>query len=165
VYLSRYQQDFIVAGAGLDLVVGAVNTVILLISSFCVAASITAVKRAATRQALVLVGTSVALGGVFLVNKYFEWKHKFHLEIYPGGAGLEQMPPGGKMFYALYYTITGLHGLHVIIGGTALIVAFFLIRRGTIHQHDVVTLDNIGLYWHLVDLVWIFVFPLFYLVV
>jgi cytochrome c oxidase subunit III len=163
-YFQRYRTEFAHAGKELNLLFGAANTVLLLVSSFTVAASITAVRLGQARRGLACVLASMAMGGVFLVNKYFEWSHKIHHGIYPNSPKLLEGPPGETMFYSLYYVITGLHGLHIVIGMLVLAVAAGLLVKGSIRAgHDTV-LENAGLYWHLVDLIWIFIFPLFYLV-
>lgn len=163
-YFHRFGPDFARAGKELNLMFGATNTVLLLISSFAVAASVTAVRLGQTRRGLAGVLTAVTLGGVFLVNKYFEWSHKIDHGIYPNSPRLLAGPPGETIFYSLYYVITGLHGVHIVIGMLALTVAAILLAQGRIRAgHDTI-LENVGLYWHLVDLIWIFIFPLFYLV-
>jgi cytochrome c oxidase subunit 3 len=163
-YFHQYRADFAHAGKELNLIFGAVNTVILLASSFTVAASITAVRLGQARRGLVFLLSSIAMGGVFLVNKYFEWSHKIHHGIYPNSPKLLEGPPGETMFYSLYYVITGLHGIHIVIGMTVLAVSAVLLARGRIRAGHDTLLENSGLYWHLVDLIWIFIFPLFYLV-
>lgn len=164
VYLHNYPSEFAEGGKRLDKVIGAVNTIILLISSFTVAASITAIRTKAKALSMSLLGFSFLCGIVFLINKYFEWGHKFHDGIYPNSDKLVSGPPGENIFFALYYVITGLHGLHVIIGMTLLAISFFMIWSGKVNENRFAMLENSGLYWHLVDLIWIFVFPLFYLV-
>ncbi len=163
-YYRIHAGVFIATGQELDTVLGCANTVILLVSSFLVAASVTAVQRRQTKGAMAFLAGAVLLGLVFLINKYFEWGHKFHQGIYPGSPGLEESPPGRIVFFGLYYTITGLHALHIIIGMTLLMVCIAMIRTGRIQQERFVLLENCGLYWHLVDLIWIFIFPLFYLI-
>jgi cytochrome c oxidase subunit 3 len=163
-YYTRYTDDFIQGGKSLDLFMGASNTIILLASSFTVAASITAVFRQKKKMALGMVFTSIVFGLLFLVNKYFEWGHKFEIGIYPGSPVLEQSGHGKSIFYGLYYVITGLHGLHIVIGVTLLSVSFYFIARNRVHAEHYAVLENSGLYWHLVDLIWIFIFPLFYLI-
>ena len=164
VYLSKFGEAFISAGKELDRLFGTGNTLILLVSSFAVAASITAVQRGEKRRAVWLVAGAVACGAVFLVNKYFEWGHKFELGIYPGSENLLKSEPGRNVFFGLYYVITGLHGIHIVIGMTLLLVAMVLILMGRVNAERHVVLENAGLYWHLVDLIWIFIFPLFYLI-
>jgi cytochrome c oxidase subunit 3 len=163
-YYTRYTADFIQGGKSLDLFTGAFNTIILLCSSFTVAASITAVGRQKKKMALGMVFTSIIFGLLFLVNKYFEWSHKFEIGIYPGSPALEQAGHGENIFYGLYYVITGLHGLHIVIGVTLLAVSFYFIASNRVNAERFAVLENSGLYWHLVDLIWIFIFPLFYLI-
>ena len=163
-YYTRYTEDFIAGGKVLDLWMGALNTVILLSSSFTVAAAITAVRREGKKAALVLLGISIFFGLLFLFNKYIEWGHKIAAGIYPGSSTLEAAGYGRSMFFGLYYVITGLHGLHIVIGMTLLGVSVGFILAGRVDARRFALLENAGLYWHLVDLIWIFIFPLFYLI-
>lgn len=164
VYYTQYTAEFVESGKTLDLFMGALNTVILLVSSFLVAASITAIRRRQKQLALWMVGGCIFLGLLFLFNKYIEWGHKFEVGIYPGSDTLADFGYGGSMFYGLYYMITGLHGLHIVIGLTLLGFCLVFIATGRIHAERFVVLENSGLYWHLVDFIWIFIFPLFYLI-
>lgn len=164
VYFHRYQEFFVEGGRQLDRVIGALNTIVLLVSSFTVAASITAVQRQKKSQAVGFLVFSIFCGFIFLVNKYIEWGAKFHHDIYPNSQTLVSGEPGINIFFGMYYVITGLHGLHVIIGMTLLAVAMAYVIRGKVTSDRYGLLENAGLYWHLVDLIWIFVFPLFYLV-
>ncbi len=163
-YFYKYPEFFSEGGKELNRVIGAVNTVVLLVSSFTVAASITAVQRKAKKQAIGLLIFSIFCGVVFLVNKYFEWGAKFHHDIYPNSETLVSGEVGLNIFFGLYYVITGLHGLHVIIGMILLSISLVLVMAGKVTESKYSMLENAGLYWHLVDLIWIFVFPLFYLV-
>jgi cytochrome c oxidase subunit 3 len=164
VYFHQYPGAFVENGKELNRVIGALNTIILLVSSFTVAASITAIRQQAKNLCLLLLAASFLCGLVFLVNKYFEWGHKFAIGLYPNSPVLTSGPPGKNIFFGLYYVITGLHGLHVVIGMTLLAISFVLVYRNRITGHHFAMLENSGLYWHLVDLIWIFVFPLFYLI-
>ncbi|MBT0651919.1 cytochrome c oxidase subunit 3 family protein [Geomobilimonas luticola] len=164
VYLSRYPHEFAAAGREMHLVFGTVNTVILITSSLLVAMAVTAVKRDDHRLAFVLVGGTVVCAAFFLVDKYLEWGTEIGRGIYPGSPRLVAGPAGESVFYSLYYLTTGLHGLHVLIGGILLAVVAVRVGRGSIHAGDYIWLENGALYWHLVDLVWIFIFPLYYLV-
>ena len=164
-YLKKYAEDFIAGGKELSLPFGLVNTLILLISSFMVAAAITAVQRKTARTAVMFLLGAVSMGIVFLINKYFEWGHKFDIGIYPNAPDLVDGPPGRNIFFSLYYVVTGLHGLHIIIGLILLIVSLVYIVRGKVTAGNYTLLENAGLYWHLVDLIWIFIFPLFYLII
>lgn len=165
VYLTMHPQAFIDAGKELNRIFGLVNTVILLISSFAVAASITAVQKSQKSLALWLLTATQACGLIFLVNKYFEWGHKIHVGIYPNSDRLLDGPAGQNVFFGLYYVITGLHGLHIIIGMSVLAAAMGFLAKDRITPTRFALLENGGLYWHLVDLIWIFIFPLFYLII
>lgn len=163
-YYYHYSADFIEGGGRMDLFIGTLNTAVLLISSFMVASSVAALRKDSKRAAIAFLSAAAVLGTLFLVNKYFEWSHKFGEGIYPGSEALQNGPHGLLVFYGLYFTLTGLHAIHVIIGITTLCVCLIFIKRGTISAGRIIVLDNVGLYWHLVDLVWIFLFPLFYLI-
>lgn len=164
VYFYKYPGEFSKSGKELNRLIGSLNTVILLVSSFTVAASITAIRCQAKKFCLMLLAASFLCGVAFLINKYFEWGHKIAHGIYPNSPDLTNGPHGRNIFFGLYYTITGLHGLHVIIGMTLLSISFVLVYKNTITAQRFALLENSGLYWHLVDLIWIFVFPLFYLI-
>ncbi len=162
-YFHRYPEAFAVGGQSLDTTVGTLNTAILLASSFAVAATLTSLKKGSKRVAVLFLGNAAILGVIFLVNKYFEWSHKIEGGIYPNSDLLLEMPQGEIIFYGLYYTMTGLHALHVFIGVGVLTVCVIMIIMEKITGEKISVLENSGLYWHLVDLVWIFLFPLFYL--
>ena len=164
VYFHNYPDEFAAGGKELNRVLGALNTIILLVSSFTVAASITAIRQQSKKLCLTLLAASFLCGVGFLINKYFEWSYKFAHGIYPNSPDLTGGPPGRNIFFGLYYVITGLHGLHVIIGMTLLALSFLFVFRNKVTATRFALLENSGLYWHLVDLIWIFVFPLFYLV-
>jgi len=162
-YRSRYPVDFHRGGQQLDYVIGVVNTLILLTSSLTMATSLTALAQRQRRRAVLLLLTTIFLGAAFLVNKALEWSAKFHHGIYPSSPELLARPPGEILFFGLYFTMTGLHGLHVVAGIAVLSVMTFMVARERITDADPVKLVNAGLYWHLVDVIWIFLLPLFYL--
>ncbi|MCK5517474.1 MAG: cytochrome c oxidase subunit 3 family protein [Desulfobulbaceae bacterium] len=164
VYFYKYPEFFSEGGKELNRIMGAANTIVLLVSSFTVAASITAIQRRAKKQAVGFLLFSILCGVTFLVVKYFEWTAKFHHDIYPNSETLVSGEVGLNIFFGLYYIITGLHGLHVIIGMILLTISLVLVLAGRVTESKYSMLENSGLYWHLVDLIWIFVFPLFYLV-
>jgi len=155
---------FHLAAEELSVFIGALNTIILLASSATIAMSITALRKNNKTLALVLLGTTVFFGLVFLVNKYFEWGEHIREHIYPGSSVLAARGHGDVLFYGLYYFMTGLHALHIIIGLVFILVIVNMIRKNKIDSGNYVLLENSGLYWHLVDLIWIFLFPLFYLI-
>ncbi|GAB4152558.1 MAG: hypothetical protein Fur0015_15180 [Ignavibacteriales bacterium] len=144
--------------------VGTINTIILLTSSLTVALSITAIQKNNKFLSLVFLAITDLLALMFMINKYFEWSAKISHGIYPGSEELLSKQNGEILFFGLYYVMTGLHGLHVIIGVVLLTIMLVLIYKNKITSDNYVKLENSGLYWHLVDLIWIFLFPLFYLI-
>ena len=161
----RYPAEFHHAGSELNVRLGVINTIVLLTSSLTVALSIVAIQRAEIRTTISLLSVTVGLGLTFLVIKGFEWAAKFQHGLYPSSAHLATLPPGEQVFFGLYYTMTGLHGLHVLVGVSVLAVLARMVARGSIRQDRYVHLENGGLYWHLVDVIWIFILPLYYLTV
>jgi cytochrome c oxidase subunit III len=162
-YRSRYPLEFHDGGQHLNVVIGVANTVILLTSSLTVALSIAALQRGNRRMSILCLAGTIILGAVFLVDKYIEWSGEIHHGLYPNSPVLLQHPHGEQVFINLYYSMTGLHGLHVIAGITLLSVMLVLVVRNKITSGDFNKLENAGLYWHLVDVIWIFLLPLFYL--
>ncbi|MGC1390041.1 MAG: cytochrome c oxidase subunit 3 [Bacteroidales bacterium] len=164
VYRYRNPVAFHLAAQELSVFIGTINTIILLISSTTIAMSITAIQKNNKKLALLLLGITVILGLAFLVNKYFEWGEHIKEHIYPGSSILALRGHGDVLFYGLYFFMTGLHALHIIIGLVFILVIATSVLRDKINSENYVLLENSGLYWHLVDLIWIFLFPLFYLI-
>ena len=164
VYRSKNPEDFHNAAEELSIVIGTLNTIILITSSFTMAISISAIQKENKKLSAISLFLTIVLGFAFLVNKYFEWGEKIHHGIYPNSPELLKQSKGENLFYGLYYVMTGLHGLHVIIGIILLSVMLILVKREKINSTNFVKLENSGLYWHLVDIIWIFLFPLFYLI-
>lgn len=164
VYRFKNPVAFHLAAEQLDVSIGTLNTIILLISSMTVAMSISAVQLGEKRKAINLLTITIILAIIFMVNKYFEWSGKFGHGIYPGSEKLLQLGQGEVLFFGLYFAMTGLHALHIIIGVIILMVMLARVMDGRINTEYFVQLENGGLYWHLVDLIWIFLFPLFYLI-
>jgi cytochrome c oxidase subunit 3 len=164
---NRYPADFHRAGAAMEVALGVTNTVVLLTSSLTVALATHALKRGRRARAMSFLAGSLGLGLVFLGIKGFEWAVKFHQGLYPkAGQGLTHLatlPKGEQIFYGLYFTMTGLHGVHVLVGLAVLAVMLEGVRRGAVRPGRSIYLENAGLYWHLVDIIWIFLLPLFYL--
>jgi cytochrome c oxidase subunit I+III len=131
---------------------GLINTLVLLTSSFTVILAMVFAERGSKRGLLGSLYATVLLGGTFLAIKYYEWSHEFHIGHYPW-SGIEE---------SVYYLTTGMHGLHVVLG---MLVALFLIYRahGGAYLGEGEPVEYFGLYWHFVDIVWVFLFPLFYL--
>ena len=140
---------------------GSLNTAVLLISSTSAALSVELLKRGRQKQSVAALGVTLLLGVVFLVLKLTEYAQHFRESIFPGGAGhffVLHPAPGLALFWSLYFISTGLHAVHVCVGLTARRVA-----QGHITSSHWHSLHNAALYWHLIDLVWIFLWPLYYL--
>lgn len=164
VYRYLHQQDFHVAAKSMNVFIGTANTLILLTSSLTIVLSIVAMQNRKKILSLLLQGITVIFGLLFLVNKYFEWSTEIGHGNYPGSPELLSQSSGHILFFGLYYVMTGLHGLHVIIG---MVIIMFMMRftmKDIITPDSYVKLEAAGLYWHLVDIIWIFLFPLFYLI-
>jgi len=164
VYRFRNPEAFHLAAHELNVMIGTVNTAILLISSATIAMSISAIQLKNRMLTLILLAVTILLGLVFLVNKYFEWGAKIEHHLYPGSEILAARGQGDVLFFGLYFFMTGLHALHIIIGLAFIGVVFARIINNKITFDNYSLLENSGLYWHLVDLIWIFLFPLFYLI-
>jgi cytochrome c oxidase subunit 3 len=163
VYLGRYPQEFATAGREMHLVFGTANTVILLTSSLLAAMAVTAIQRDERRLTVFCLGGTILCAVIFLGNKYFEWSAEIGHGNYPGSPRLTAGVPGESIFFSLYYLTVGLHGLHVLIGVGLLALVAVRVQQRTLHVGNYALLENSALYWHLVDLIWIFIFPLYYL--
>ena len=164
IYRSTHTADFHEAAKEMSVTIGAINTVILLTSSLTMVLSIAAIKQGAKARSLVFQAATVILGCAFLVNKYFEWTEHIRHGYYPNSPELLAMSHGKILYFGLYYVMTGIHGIHVLIGAGIICFTFILTMRGVVTDADYIKLENTGLFWHLVDVIWIYLFPLFYLI-
>jgi cytochrome c oxidase subunit 3 len=165
VYRAKHPGDFHAASLELSRFDGTLNTAILLTSSLTAVLAIFSLQELnKPKRAIAFLAATIGLGGAFLVVKGFEWAAKFEHGLYPRAEHLLQLPPGQILYFGLYFTMTGLHALHVIIGMGVLSVLLSFVARGKATQERSAALENGGLYWHLVDIIWIFLFPLFYLI-
>ena len=162
----RYKNpfDFHLAAWELNRVLGTINTLILITSSLTIALSILFVQKGDRRLSGLLLLATIFLGLLFLGIKYVEWTAKIEHGLYPNSPRLLGRSKGEVLFYGLYYSMTGLHGLHVLVGLFVLSGMLILMMKGKINENRFIPLENTGLYWHLVDIIWIFLFPLFYLI-
>ncbi len=162
MYRADFTSAFLTGGKDMNTFIGVFNTIVLLTGSWTVAMSITAVQRNQKKLAIGLISTTIVLGALFMVLKLMEWGEHIHHGLYPSSSTLAGKH-GLQVFFSMYYVMTGLHGLHVIAGMTVLTVMLILLIRGKITAEHSVALENAALYWHLVDIIWIFLLPLFYL--
>ncbi|WP_075603609.1 cytochrome c oxidase subunit 3 family protein [Saccharicrinis aurantiacus] len=164
VYRYENQEAFHSAGKELSVPIGTINTVILLISSATIAMASSAIRFKNKKLTIRLLVVTLLMALIFMVNKYFEWTGKIEHGYLPGTDTLMNMEQGKVLFYGLYFFMTGLHALHIIVGVILITIVVIRVNKNTLSDENPVLLDNAGLYWHLVDLIWIFLFPLFYLI-
>lgn len=178
VYRAHYIADFEEAAKSLNVGIGTQNTIILLTSSLTMVLSLNAMKNGYIKLSKTFLQFTILLGLSFLIIKGFEWNAKFDHHIFlqtasgiaKGEGSLllnpsaEMLPVGQVLFFGLYFIMTGTHALHIIIGGIWMLIVHHWISKGSINPENFGVLERCGLYWHLVDLIWIFLFPLYYLV-
>jgi cytochrome c oxidase subunit 3 len=162
-YRYKNPLDFHLAAWELDRVLGTINTLVLITSSLCMALSIFFIQKGRRTLSASFLFATIFLGLLFLGVKYVEWSVKIGHGLYPNSSHLLGRSKGEVLFYGLYYSMTGLHGLHVLVGLFLLSVMLVLLLKGKLNENRFIPLENTGLYWHLVDIIWIFLFPLFYL--
>jgi len=166
VYRAWHPELFTQAATELNTLWGGVNTIVLIGSSLTVAMAIRSAQLNQKKGLIINLGITIALACVFMVIKYFEYTHKFHMGIFPGEfytyEGLEH--PMANIFFSIYYMMTGLHGVHVLVGIGLMVWLVIRARRDEFSSEYYTPVEIVGLYWHLVDLIWIFLFPLLYLI-
>lgn len=164
VYRQVHTEDFHDAANEMSLFFGSANTVILLTSSLTMALSISAIKRGSKIRSMIFQAVTVILGIAFLGNKIIEWREHILHGYYPDSPQLLVMSHGKILYFGLYYVMTGIHGLHVLIGIAIICFVLILTKMDKVSSADYIKLENTGLFWHLVDIIWIYLFPLFYLI-
>lgn len=166
IYHGLYPEVFLKGSEFLSWQYGAVNTVVLLTSSLTMALGIYYLQKGKQKAAVANLWFTVFCGAVFMCIKYVEYSHKIHLGLMPGSwftgdtMGLENLP----LYFSFYFMMTGLHGLHVLIGMGLISWVAIRAMRGEFGPRRYTAVEGVGLFWHLVDLIWIYLFPLLYLV-
>jgi cytochrome c oxidase subunit 3 len=171
VYRSTYRTAFEGASNLLDITLGAINTGVLIMSSLTMALAVWAASVGKKKLIILFLLATIALGSAFLGIKVVEYKQKFEHHEVPGPHFVvphnekthEVLPRQSEMFFSLYFCMTGLHALHMIIGVGLLTWLIVKARADAFSPRYYTPVDNVGLYWHFVDIVWIFLFPLLYL--
>jgi cytochrome c oxidase subunit 3 len=166
VYRSIYPQAFAAGSRLCEIALGAINTAVLISSSLTMALAVRAAQVGRRRTVVVLLFATMLLGTAFLGIKFVEYGHKYAEHLIPG-SGFAYAGPYAQqvqLFVCFYFAMTGLHALHMVIGIGLLAVMAVLAARGRFSPAHYSPLEVAGLYWHFVDLVWIFLFPLLYLV-
>jgi len=163
---SRHPEAFYEAHHHLDRILGFANTVVLLASSFTMVMAVHAAQTDRRKQLIAFLVLTLVFAGVFLGVKYFEYSHKFHEGLLPGKfySHKGDTVPGQFMFFSFYFMMTGLHGIHILGGMGAILWVLWRATKGHFSSRYYTPVDLVGLYWHLVDLIWIYLFPLLYLI-
>jgi len=170
VYRSWYPDVFAIASSSLNEIIGALNTGVLLLSSFTMVMAVRAGQLAQQKMIVIFLILTLLFGGVFLGVKAYEWNEKFEEHHIPGQAafhldGVHPEDQGhAQLFFSIYFAMTGLHALHMVIGVGILLTLIVLARKGRFSASYYTPVDVAGLYWHFVDIIWIFLFPLLYLI-
>jgi cytochrome c oxidase subunit III len=168
-YRSTYPEIFAVASTSLNVYIGAANTIVLLCSSLTMVLAVRASQLGNRKGIVLFLILTLILGGVFLGVKAYEWHEKFVEHHIPGaGFHLEGIPDSAQghaqLFFSLYFAMTGLHALHMVIGVGILLTLIVWAHRGRYSANYMTPVDLAGLYWHFVDIIWIYLFPLLYLI-
>lgn len=168
IYRMWYPEGFALASHTMDIPLGTINTAVLLTSSFTMALSVAAARQEKRQELTWLLVGTIVLGLVFLVIKAYEYHHKYEHGLIPfWGLPFHWTEPdrnGARIFLFLYFVMTGMHALHMVIGMVLMLILVYGVRRGRFMGEHSSVVHNAGLYWHFVDLVWVYLFPFFYLV-
>ena len=172
IFRAWNPEMFINAHKALDVVMGGTNTVVLITSSLTMALAIRYIQLNNRKAAIINLVLTLLFAGVLLVIKYFEYEHKFHCGHLPGSYYSPLAAPdcvaiqgdNPHVFFSIYFMMTGLHGIHVVIGMGLILWLILRTRKGHFSPAYYTPVEIVGLFWHLVDLIWIFLFPLLYLI-
>lgn len=166
VYRNAYPEAFMEASHHLDLFLGTINTAVLIGSSLTMAMAVHAAQTNNRKGTVNFLLGTILLGSVFLGIKVVEYSHKFHENLIPGANFMVEGPhaTNQELFFSFYFAMTGLHALHMIVGIGILAVITLMAWKNQFSAEYYAPVEMTGLYWHFVDIVWIFLFPLLYLI-
>ncbi|MCC7422761.1 MAG: cytochrome c oxidase subunit 3 family protein [Planctomycetaceae bacterium] len=167
VYRNWYPHAWAEASRQLDLTWGTINTAVLLGSSLTMALAVDEARQGKSRGIAFFLMLTMVFGTAFLGIKAYEYWHKWHEHLIPGTSFVWSNPATigpAQLFFSFYFVLTGCHAVHMIIGMALLLIMWFKARRGDYTAEWHAAVENMGLYWHFVDCVWVFLFPLLYLV-
>ncbi len=168
-YFTLHGQEFLEASHSLNRLLGGINTVILLVSALTMGLGMLKMRKGDVKGAKLMIWATIILATAFLVIKGFEWTAEYNHGIFLGldalQAGSETYLGHGKaLFFGMYFTMTGLHGFHIILGIGVMLWLLKRINSGKVTPEHNILQFNIALYWDLVHLIWVFVFPIYYMV-
>ena len=163
VYRWMYPEHWMAASNHLNVTMGAINTVVLICSSLTMVLAVRAAQIGSRSGQVVNLILTILFGSAFLVVKYFEYSDKFEHHLVPGPNFDPTLAAPQQIFFALYFIMTGIHALHMVVGIGLMLVILWMAWRGTFTPEYYSPVEVSGLYWHFVDIVWIFLFPLLYL--
>jgi len=171
VYRESYYEAFVQGSHHLDVTLGAINTGVLICSSLTMAMAVHAAQLGKKKAIIAWLVLTIILGGAFLGIKAVEYSHKYHDGLIPGALWHPEAAPGQpaapremQIFYSFYFAMTGMHALHMIIGIVIMLILIRMAAKDRFDSEYYAPVEMSGLYWHFVDIVWIFLFPLLYLI-
>ena len=169
VYRSWYPEMFVGANLLLDVNKGLLNTIVLITSSLTMVLAVWAIQKKNQKLSLFMLIATFSFAFMFLGIKYLEYYHKFEVGQLPGEYYSYMGPEiahlnNPHIFFSIYFIMTGLHGLHVAIGMGLIAWLIYATAKGKLNSEYYTPMEMIGIFWHLVDLIWIYLFPLFYLI-
>ncbi len=175
VYRTAYPDGWASSSQLLNVYLGGANTLVLICSSVTMALAVRSAQVGSRRGQIVNLMLTMLFGTTFLVVKYFEYAEKFHHGLVPGALWNPQheladgtlvalaLPSGSQIFFSLYFIMTGIHALHMVVGLALMAIILWMAWKGRFSPQYYGPIEVSGLYWHFVDIVWIFLFPLLYL--
>jgi cytochrome c oxidase subunit 3 len=166
IYRSSFTEAFIEASRHLDVTFGAINTAVLLCSSLTMAMAVHEAQAGHQKELIRFLGLTMLLGAVFLAIKFYEYYVKAHEGLIPGAhfTWSGRNSPQASLFFIFYFIMTGMHAVHMVVGLGLMTILVVLSRKGKFTSLYNTPVEMGGLYWHFVDIVWVFLFPLLYLV-
>jgi cytochrome c oxidase subunit 3 len=165
LYRILYPEAWMLGSNHLNVTMGALNTAVLICSSLTMVLAVRAAQTSNRGGQILNLILTIVFGSVFLVVKYFEYKEKFDHHLVPGASFDATLPQAAQqqLFFSIYFMMTGIHALHMVVGIGIMLVILAMAIRGRFSSSYYTPVEVSGLYWHFVDIVWIFLFPLLYL--
>jgi cytochrome c oxidase subunit 3 len=168
IFHNIYPEMFAEGASHLDWKMGFINTLVLIFSSLTMALGIYFLQKDQPKKATVSLAITILCGAIFMFIKYMEYSAKFHHGLFPGHfLNIEEAHPVHAnlgMYFGFYFCMTGLHGIHVLLGMCLITWVMMRTIRGDFNSKYYTAVEGVGIFWHIVDLIWIFLFPLLYLV-